>query len=96
MELWVEADELDVLRQRRTRHPEHLFEHVWQRQQRRPDVDAEPIAPQACQLAARDVAPLAHHDAPAGGGQSRGHGQATDAGADDDDIGAISHGGPRR
>ena len=82
VELGVESNGFDVLGQCRTRRPEEVVEHVRQRQQRRTDVDAEPIALQTGQLAAGDVAPLAHHDAAAGGGEPDGRGQPADSCSD--------------
>ena len=92
----IESDDFDVLGQCRARRPEQLVEYARQRQQRRPDVDAETIALQARQLAAGDVAPLADHNAAAGGGETNGRGQPADSRSDDDDVGPISHDAPRR
>ena len=96
VELGVESNRFDVLGQCRTRRPEQVVEHVRQRQQRRTDVDAEPIALHTGQLAAGDVAPLAHHDAPAGGGEPDGRGQPAHSRSDHDDVGPISHVVPMR
>ena len=80
----IEPDEVELLVERRAGETEHLVEHAGQREQRRADVEREPVGLVDGQLAPDDGAALEHrHRVPGGPQPDRGR-QPADAGADEE------------
>ena len=60
-ELRVEPDERYLVGQGGARQPEQFVEHLWQGDERRPDVEREPVALADGQLATGHLVAFEHH-----------------------------------